>query len=349
MRIVVAMSGGVDFVGRRGPARRAGSRRHRSVDAARTTSASGADASAAAARSTICTTRGAWPPPIGIPHYIVNFERQFQRARSSRTSSTSTRPAARRFPCAHCNSDLKFATLLDRARGLRRRAGRHRPLRAASSDDADGPLAARGAALDREKDQSYFLFSLTQDQLARAVFPVGRSDEGRRARAGAAARPARRRQAGQPGDLLRARRRLRVVRRAREPARHARAARSSTSAATARTHGGVHRFTIGQRKGLGVAGPGAALRAEDRGRARRRSPSVPAPRSSRRALTASGVNWIACDAPADWLPCLAQIRHRHRAARGRVRGAAQTIAPSSSSTSRRLPCTPGQACRLLRR
>src|SRR5687767_15601667 len=54
---------------------------------------------------------------IGIPHYIVNFERQFQETVISnfvREYAAGRTP----LPCAHCNSDLKFATLLDRARGL---------------------------------------------------------------------------------------------------------------------------------------------------------------------------------------------------------------------------------------
>jgi tRNA-specific 2-thiouridylase len=54
---------------------------------------------------------------IGFPHYIVNFERQF---RETVISNFVQEYAAGRtpLPCAHCNSDLKFATLLDRARGF---------------------------------------------------------------------------------------------------------------------------------------------------------------------------------------------------------------------------------------
>ena len=54
---------------------------------------------------------------IGIPHYILNFQRQFQDTVISnfvREYANGRTP----LPCAHCNSDLKFSTLLDRARGL---------------------------------------------------------------------------------------------------------------------------------------------------------------------------------------------------------------------------------------
>src|SRR5919109_377194 len=54
---------------------------------------------------------------IGIPHYILNFERQFEETVISnfvREYASGRTP----LPCAHCNSDLKFSTLLDRARGL---------------------------------------------------------------------------------------------------------------------------------------------------------------------------------------------------------------------------------------
>src|SRR5919112_3800524 len=54
---------------------------------------------------------------LGIPHYIVNFERQFEEtviANFVREYAAGRTP----IPCAHCNSDLKFSTLLDRARGF---------------------------------------------------------------------------------------------------------------------------------------------------------------------------------------------------------------------------------------
>src|ERR1700752_4238525 len=107
---------------------------------------------------------------IGFPHYIVNFERQFQETVVSNfvREYTSGRTP---LPCAHCNSDLKFSTLLDRARGL---GAEH----VATGHYARVERGANGTWLlkrsaDPEKDQSYFLFSLTQEQLARAMFPVG--------------------------------------------------------------------------------------------------------------------------------------------------------------------------------
>src|SRR5215216_1094160 len=107
---------------------------------------------------------------LGFPHYILNFERQFQETVVSnfvREYASGRTP----LPCAHCNSDLKFSTLLDRARGLgAEHVGTGHYARV--EQKADGRWVLRRSA-DVEKDQSYFLFSLTQDQLARAVFPVG--------------------------------------------------------------------------------------------------------------------------------------------------------------------------------
>src|SRR5207247_1645114 len=106
-----------------------------------------------------------------IPHYIPNFERQVDE---QVVSNFVHEYAAGRtpIPCAHCNSDLKFATLLDRARGLGADTVATGHYARVERDAATGrALLKRGA--DTAKDQSYFLFSLTQDQLARAVFPIG--------------------------------------------------------------------------------------------------------------------------------------------------------------------------------
>jgi tRNA-specific 2-thiouridylase len=108
---------------------------------------------------------------VGFPHYIVNFEQRFQETvvRNFVAEYASGRTP---IPCVHCNSDLKFATLVERAAAFDAAwvaTGHY--ARARFDEDARQYRLLRG--VDPEKDQSYFLFSLTQDQLAHAVFPVG--------------------------------------------------------------------------------------------------------------------------------------------------------------------------------
>jgi tRNA-specific 2-thiouridylase len=251
---------------------------------------------------------------LGFPHYILNLEERFQETVISnfvQEYTTGRTP----LPCAHCNSDLKFSTLLDRARGF------------GSDQVATGHYARidRSAAgrwllkrsVDRDKDQSYFLFSLTQDQLASALFPVG-----------SLSKPAVRAEARRLGLIVADKADSQEICFVPDGDY---AAFVEMRAGDARggvivdergeqlgSHGGVHRFTIGQRKGLGLATgtPLYVLKIE----ADSRNVTV-GPRSAleRTTLTASGVNWVSVDAPVDWLPSAAQIRHRHRAAAGRVR------------------------------
>ncbi len=107
---------------------------------------------------------------IGIPHYVLNLERQFRDTvvdNFVREYASGRTP----IPCSHCNSELKFATLVDRAAGFGAdvvATGHYARVR--RSDDGRYHLH-RGR--DPQKDQSYFLFALTQAQLAHAAFPVG--------------------------------------------------------------------------------------------------------------------------------------------------------------------------------
>src|SRR5438876_6005156 len=82
---------------------------------------------------------------IDIPHYIVNFERQFHEHVVSNfvREYTSGRTP---LPCAHCNSDLKFATLLERARGFGADAVATGHYARVARDEASGRYQLRRAA-----------------------------------------------------------------------------------------------------------------------------------------------------------------------------------------------------------
>lgn len=252
---------------------------------------------------------------IGIPHYILNFERQFQ---DTVISNFVREYAAGRtpLPCAHCNSDLKFATLLDRARGLgaEQVATGHY---ARVEQSASGRWLLKRSA-DPAKDQSYFLASLTQAQLARAAFPVGDLEksevraQARRLGLKVAEKPDSQEICFVPdGDYASF-----VAERA--PAVAHAGAIVDQRGDVLGSHGGVHRFTVGQRKGLGVSSPAPlyVLKIEaESGKVTVGSRDA----LDRTTLTASGVNWVATEAPSDWVPIAAQIRHRHHPAPGRVR------------------------------
>jgi tRNA-specific 2-thiouridylase len=280
---------------------------------------------------------------IDIPHYIMNFERQFNEQVVSNFVSEYT--AGRTpLPCAHCNSDLKFATLLDRARGLGADAVATGHYARLSIDPLPGrSILKRG--VDAAKDQSYFLFSLTQAQLSRAVFPVGDRPKddvreyARRRRLPVADKPDSQEICFIPDDDY-----------AGFVSRHATDASRDGAIVDERgrvlgSHSGVHRFTVGQRKGLGLGSSAAVtgtplyvlqLRPADR-------QVVVGPKAAleRTTLTASGVNWIG-DEPTTATRASAQIRHRHHAAPATIRSLGDARAEATFDTPQ-IAVTPGQA------
>jgi tRNA-uridine 2-sulfurtransferase len=251
---------------------------------------------------------------LGVPHYILNFERQFQETVVSnfvREYTAGRTP----LPCAHCNSHLKFSTLLDRARGLD--AGSVATGHYARVEQAGGRWLLKRSA-DGEKDQSYFLFSLTQEQLAAAIFPVGTltkpqvREHARRLGLQVADKPDSQEICFVPDHDYAS-----FVAR-HEPAIARSGAIVGTDGRRLGSHGGVHRFTVGQRKGLGIAAPMPLYVIKIDAEA---GEVTVGPKSAldRTTLAASGVNWVSREAPLDWVRVTAQIRHRHAAAPGRVR------------------------------
>ena len=275
---------------------------------------------------------------IGIPHYILNFERQFQETVVSnfvREYAAGRTP----LPCAHCNSDLKFSTLLDRAQGFG--AAQVATGHYARTEQAEDGRWLLKRSADPDKDQSYFLFSLTQAQLSCALFPVGALNkpevraQARRLGLTVAEKPDSQEICFVPdGDYA-------TFVAKQQPAVAQAGAIVDEGGQVLGSHGGIHRFTVGQRKGLGLSSPAPLyvinIQAES-------GHVTVGPKSAleRTTLTASGVNWVAIDEPRDWTSVSAQIRHRHRAAAGRVRALSDQRAELEFD-SPQSAITPGQA------
>ena len=231
---------------------------------------------------------------------------------SSSRSSTPTSSGETPSPCVDCNTYVKFGALLGRARHLydcEAVATGHYARRDVGPDGRSRLLRAR----DADKDQTYFLYGLRQDQLDHARFPLGELTKPEVRDVARGARPGHGRQAREPGDLLRPRRRL--PRRAAGASRLGAGARCRCSTATASGWGstaGPPGYTVGQRKGIGVAlgEPRYVSRID---------PLTNTITLGRRedlettAIELERASFVAGDAPHGRDPFRAQIRIRHRA------------------------------------
>jgi len=313
MRIVVAMSGGVDSSVAAGLLVRQG---HEVIGLSmQLYDHAQSDASGGRAFGTCCTIDDLHDArrvaaTLGIPHYIVNFEREF--AETVISNFVSEYSSGRTpIPCVHCNGDLKFATLAGRAEGLGADFVATGHYARVDLDPVTGTCVLKRGA-DPAKDQSYFLFTLNQEQLAHAMFPVGDLDK-------SAVRTHAREFGLAVADKPDSHEICFVA--SGEHATFLEAHGTPASAGAIRdvsgrivgSHEGVHRFTVGQRKGLGLSSPiplyVVGIDASDK-------TVTVGPRTSleRIELTASGVNWIAGVAPATGARVTARIRHRHREA-----------------------------------
>jgi tRNA-specific 2-thiouridylase len=254
---------------------------------------------------------------LQMPFYVLNLESEFERA-VVRPFVEDYLAGRTPIPCVSCNTKLKFARLLAVARevGAERVATGH--YARVEYDEARGRYILRKGR-DLAKDQSYFLFEMTQRQLERALFPLGdmTKKEVREVARTLGLDTAEKAESQEicfvpDGDYARfvedyARHEMNDDR------KHAAleaGAITNTEGQVIGEHAGLHRYTVGQRRGIGIAAtdPLYVVKIDVP-----RNQLVVGKRNDlySRSFTASGANWIAIAPPE--APVRARVRIRYRA------------------------------------
>jgi tRNA-specific 2-thiouridylase len=237
---------------------------------------------------------------LGIPFYVVNLRQAFQKAVMD--DLTDTYLAGRTpNPCIQCNGVLKFQVLLSRALAL----GASHLATGHYARIGEGPVLRR--AVDEAKDQTYFLFPMTSKALSRTLFPLGDLDKDQvRAHAARMGLLTADKPESQDVCFLPDNDHARFIAEQRPDVDTAGEIVDEAGRVLG-YHDGYVRFTVGQRRGLGVAlgVPGYVLRIEPD---TRRVVVAPRHRLEHRGLVASRAVWT--ERPAPGRPLQARIRHR---------------------------------------
>src|SRR5215467_583694 len=260
---------------------------------------------------------------IGIPYYVVNHEDRFER--------DVVRPFVEEYlsgrtpiPCSLCNNHLKFDQLLIVARqiGADRVATGH--YARVAYDETRGRWLLKRPA-DHGKDQTYFLFGLTQEQLSRSLFPLGDMTKpqvrelAHRHGLVIAEKPDSQEICFVPGGdykrFIDA-----YLSEQGESLPDTAGELVTTSGEVIGEHAGIHNFTVGQRKGLGVA-TGSPLYVININGAKGQVTVGGNENLLSRKLLAHQMNWISIDQLREPMRVHAKIRHRHEPAPALVENA----------------------------
>jgi tRNA-specific 2-thiouridylase len=281
---------------------------------------------------------------LGIPYYVVNHQERFERdvVRPFVAEYLSGRTP---IPCSLCNNHLKFDQLLITARqiGADLLATGHYA-RCEFSPERNRWLLRRAA--DPAKDQTYFLFGLTQEQLSRTRFPLGHMnkpqvrDLARQHGLALAEKPDSQEICFVPGGdykkFIDA-----YLGEQGESLPDTSGDLVTTQGKVLGHHEGIHNFTVGQRKGLGVATGSPLYVININGNKGQVTVGNPEELLATRLL-AHRMNWIAFDELREPVRVQAKIRHRHEPANA-------TIAPAPNGETLvafdapQRAITPGQA------
>jgi tRNA-specific 2-thiouridylase len=281
---------------------------------------------------------------LGMPYYVVNHEERFER--------DVVRPFVEEYlagrtpiPCSLCNNHLKFDQLLVVAQqiGADKVATGH--YARVEFDEQRGRWLLKRPT-DSSKDQTYFLFGLTQDQLSRTLFPLGGMTKpevrelARKHSLVIAEKPDSQEICFVPGGdykrFLEA-----YLSEQGEKSPEISGEMVTTDGTVIGEHAGVHNFTVGQRKGLGVVTGSPLYVIQIKNDARQVVVGKDEELYSR-SLTARRVNLISCPVLAHPMQVTVKIRHRHQPAAATIESTGtDEVTVAFDQPQRAL--TPGQA------
>jgi tRNA-specific 2-thiouridylase len=281
---------------------------------------------------------------LGIPYYVVNQEERFEQ--------DVVRPFVDEYlagrtpiPCSLCNNHLKFDQLLKTARAIGADSIATGHYAVNEFDERRGRWILKRPA-DLAKDQTYFLFGLTQEQLAHTLFPLGRmtKPEVREAARQHGLRLAEKPDSQEicfiPGGDYKQFLTAYLEEQGREMPVTAGELVASSGEVIGR-HDGISNFTVGQRKGLKVASPSPLYVLNIDSASHRVTVGADAELATR-TLRARRLNWISIPALTEPTRVRAKIRHRHEPAWATLQPAASDEVTATFDEPQRA-VTPGQS------